>query len=313
MPATIAILGATSQIARDLTARLAATGEADLALFSRDPAAVAQWAATLKPPAKISSDGYEGFARGIYAAVINFVGVGNPARLAQMGAEIFEVTTSYDEMALAYLSRWPACKYIFLSSGAAYGGSFTTPATAETITQFAINTLTAQDFYGIAKFHAEARHRALADRAIVDIRVFSYFSRSQDLSARFLMSDIVRAIRSGETMATNAQSIIRDYLHPDDFHSLVRCLLTGPRSNIAIDCYSRAPVDKTTLLKDMAGRFGLKYEIGNPAKTVTTTGTKPHYYSLNRRAAEFGYVPKFTSIDGITVEVTAILDEARIR
>ena len=37
-----------------------------------------------------------------------------------MGASIFDVTLKYDEMALDYVRQHPDCRYIFLSSGAAY-------------------------------------------------------------------------------------------------------------------------------------------------------------------------------------------------
>jgi hypothetical protein len=42
--------------------------------------------------------------------------------------------------------------------------------------------------------HAEAKHRALFNFSIVDVRVFNYFSHTQDMNARFLITDIVRAI-----------------------------------------------------------------------------------------------------------------------
>jgi hypothetical protein len=44
--------------------------------------------------------------------------------------------------------------------------------------------------------HAEAKHRALFNFSIVDVRVFNYFSHTQDMNARFLITDIVRAIKN---------------------------------------------------------------------------------------------------------------------
>jgi hypothetical protein len=45
---------------------------------------------------------------------------------------------------------------------------------------------------------------------------------------------------------------------------------------------------------------------------VNATGDKPHYYSLNTRAAEFGYQPTLTSLEGIVQELQMIYsDEAR--
>ena len=106
-----------------------------------------------------------------------------------------DITLDFDSLALRYVKAHPSTRYLFLSSGAAYGSDFRQPATDQTRAGFDINHLQVHDWYGAAKFHAECRHRALADLAMVDLRVFSYFSRSQDLSSRFLISDMLRAIR----------------------------------------------------------------------------------------------------------------------
>ena len=117
------------------------------------------------------------------------------------------------------------------------------------------------------------------------------------------MTDLVRAIRDKTVFKTSADVMVRDYIHPEDFHQLVDLLLTPPPVNGAIECYSRAPVDKLTLLKEMGNRFGLRYEIAE-AKTVVVnaTGAKPYYYSTNRDAAVCGYKPKYTSLEGVIKE-----------
>ena len=103
----------------------------------------------------------------------------------------------------------PACRYLFLSSGAAYGSSFNEPANME-IRQpvVAINDLSPHEWYGVAKLHAECRHRSHPELPIIDIRVFNYFSRTQDISARFLITDILRAIRD-KTVLENVAGIHR--------------------------------------------------------------------------------------------------------
>jgi len=72
-------------------------------------------------------------------------------------------------------------------------------------------------------------------------------------------------------------------------------------ANAAIDCYSRALVDKPDLLAAMQDKFGLQCEIVDAAG-INATGSKPHYYSLNTSAADFGYQPGFTSLEGILQE-----------
>lgn len=166
-----------------------------------------------------------------------------------------------------------------------------------------INNLKPQDWYGVAKLHAECRHRALAHLPIVDIRVFNYFSHTQDINSRFLMTDIVRAIREKTVLKTSADYIVRDFIHPSDFFNLVKLILAAPATNAAVDAYSKAPIDKPTLLAAMQEKFGLQYEIGQRGAGVNATGGKPHYYSLNNQAVDFGYHPSLTSLDGIILEV----------
>jgi hypothetical protein len=54
--------------------------------------------------------------------------------------------------------------------------------------------------------------------------------------------------------------------------------------------------------------FGLRYETIEATASVNATGAKPHYYSLNTRAADFGYQPSLTSLEGIMRESEKILN-----
>lgn len=303
----IAILGATSQIARDLIVSFSGTADHHLHLFARRSAEVTKWLAATGLSGRYQVEEFSGFATQEFDAVIHFVGVGNPAQAVAMGNTIFEVTLRFDELVLDYLKTHPACRYLFLSSGAAYGSSFKEPVRRDTPAVVAINDLAPHEWYGVAKLHAECRHRAHPELAIVDIRVFNYFSRTQDLSARFLITDMLRAIRDNAVLKTSADYIVRDFLHPSDFHRLVSALLSAPAANAAVDCYSRAPIDKPHLLAAMQKEFGLRYEIADAAAGLNATGSKPHYYSLNTRAAEFGYQPTLTSQEGVLQEAAAIL------
>jgi len=303
----IAILGATSQIAKDLILSLSEAEDSQLHLFARRPAEVNNWMLSVGLAGRHQVDDFSVFAKHDYDAVINFVGVGNPAHAAAMGNLIFEITLRFDEMVLDYLRTRPACRYLFLSSGAAYGLDFSEPASYTTQALVSINSLTSHEWYGVAKMHAECRHRAHPDLAIIDIRVFNYFSHTQDVSARFLITDMVRAIRDKQVLTTSSDYIVRDFLHPDDFNQLCRALLSAPATNTVVDCYTRAPIDKPNLLTAMQEAFGLRYETTVATASINATGSKPHYYSLNRRAEDFGYKPSMTSLEGILRETSAIL------
>ena len=221
------------------------------------------------------------------------------------------MTLRYDELALSYVRQHPSCRYIFLSSGAAYGASFDAPADANTLASVPINRLQPQDWYGVAKLHAECRHRALAPLPIVDIRVFNYFSHTQDMTARFLITDILRAIRDQSVLHTSADFVVRDYLHPSDFSRLTSLVLAAPATNTVVDCYSQAPIDKATLLTAMQDKFGLAYQVSGAGAAVNATGGKPNYYSVNRAAARFGYEPGYSSLAGVLLEASLALARAR--
>jgi len=302
----IAILGATSQIARDLIVSFSVDWDKQLHLFARRPDEVAKWLESVGLPSRYPVYDFSVFANCEFDAVINFVGVGNPVQALAMGNAIFDVTLRFDQLVLDYLQSHPGCRYLFLSSGAAYGSSFNEPVTRNTPALVAINELAPQAWYGVAKLHAECRHRAHPELAIIDIRVFNYFSHRQDLSARFLITDMLRAVRDKTVLKTSADYIVRDFLHPSDFYKLVSALFSAPATNAAVDCYSRAPVDKPKLLAAMQEKFGLRYEVVEAAG-VNVTGNKPYYYSLNTHAGDFGYQPGLTSLEGVLKESGKIL------
>ena len=303
----IAILGATSQIAKDLIVSFSSASKNHLHLFARRPDEVTTWLSSVTLAGRYPIDNFSEFAKHDFDAVINFVGVGNPARTAAMGNTIFDITAQYDQLVLDYLQAHPACRYLFLSSGAAYGSGFKEPANQDTSAVIPINNLASHEWYGVAKLYAECRHRALPELSIIDIRVFNYFSHTQDIAARFLITDILRAIRDNTVLKTSSDYIVRDFISPSDFYRLMDALLLAPATNAAVDVYSRAPIDKPTLLNAMQEKFGLRYEVIKSPAGVNATGGKPHYYSLNKRAANFGYKPSLTSLEGVLQESEKII------
>ena len=307
----IAILGATSQIAKDLIVSFSEYTDYHCILFSREPDSVCSWLHAVGLEGLQQSKGYPVFSDGSYDAVINFVGVGDPARAKQTGASIFDITYQYDQLALDYVAAHPVCKYIFLSSGAVYGNVFEKPVDRESTAQININWLDSSGWYGVAKLYAESRHRALPEFSIVDMRVFNYFSHTQDISARFLITDLLKAIRDNSLFKTSPVNIVRDFLHPSDFFQLVQCILNAGEINTAVDCYTRAPIDKMTLLGAMEERYGLQYEVDSCANIVNATGLKMNYYSMNRGAEALGYKPQLSSLDGIQVELEQIFNSCK--
>lgn len=301
----LAILGANSHIAKDLIANIAEHTAYQCNLFMRAPGSLDAELRAITERKGFAVLSYSGFdASCQFDAIINFVGVGDPARAVQMGKDIFSVTELYDNLALEYLQNHPQCRYIYLSSGAAYGTNFETPVTEASKAIFAINGLKPQDWYGAAKFQAECRHRALPEATIVDARVFSYFSHRQAVEARFFLSDILRALQAGTVLEVAPDDMFRDYLTPADFLQLIDRILQSPACNEVVDCYSQAPIGKFELLTALSEQFGLQYAIVGDQARINATGPKAHYYSHNRKAAQlFGYVPCDSSLSGVMREI----------
>jgi len=305
----IAILGASSRIAGDYILWQSRQEGVELRLFVRRPQEMQDWLAQRGISGQVRVMLYQDFGAGeAYAAVINFVGIGDPAKALALGADIMEVTHRFDSLALDYVQRNSGCRYLFMSSGAAYGSRFETPAKEETHAVFFLNALGKEDWYGMAKAHAECRHRAYAALPIIDIRIFNYISETLDPNARFLVADAVRAIRDGTVLKTSAERTVRDYLHALDFCALVDAVLAAPPTNDVVDCYSKEPIEKTEMLQALKAAYGLRYEVSPVPEGINATGRKPCYYSLNRRASRLGYQPELTSLDGVLEALRGMLD-----
>jgi nucleoside-diphosphate-sugar epimerase len=303
----IALLGATSQIAKDLVLTFGTKNDHEIVLYARRTFVVTDWLSSVGLGSSFLVRELASFnTEERFDAIINFIGVGDPAKSITMGASIIETTLKYDSLVLEYLKQNPKCRYIFISSGAAYGLNFDVPVDENSKALIPINNLQLNDWYGIAKLHTECRHRSLVKQSIIDIRIFNYFSYTQDMEARFLITDIVRAIRDKTVFKTSANNIMRDFIGAEDFYQLVMAILTAEPDNLVIDCYSKSPVDKLTLLVTMQKRFGLKYELKEKNNEYNDISNKINYYSLNRMASKFNYEPKLTSLERIINEISLL-------
>jgi len=169
----IAILGATSQIAQDLILSFSINKDYDFLLFGRNIELLEKWINSENLSEKYQVKEYSEFSNDQkYDMIINFVGIGDPAKAQKTGNDIFKITEQYDDMALEYVKQHKKTKYIFLSSGAVYGGNYQEPVNKDTIATIDINNLKSTDWYTLAKLYAEAKHRSLSDLSIVDVRVF---------------------------------------------------------------------------------------------------------------------------------------------
>lgn len=305
----IAILGATSYIATDLIRSFSSNPQIQLDLFSRFPKKITNWLDSLCLGTVYSAFNYNEFNKLIfYDAIINFIGIGSPIKALEMGASIFDITRHYDNLVLEYLEQNPTTKYLFLSSGAVYGGNFNAPVSTTTESSVDINTVANSQWYSKAKLYAELGHRNKYNFNIIDLRVFNYFSSHIDLTAGYFISEILKCIYNKEVFYTGPENIYRDYIHREDFYQLINCILYSKKNmNMPLDCYSKAPIDKITLLDIMKNKFGLCFNIDRNINNLLNS--KPYYYSVNYTASSIGYSPDKTSLDCILQETEIFLSK----
>ncbi|AHK20210.1 epimerase [Yersinia similis] len=305
----LAILGATSQIAKDLIIRLSKNQKVILHLYSRNAENVSAWLLSFNNHSGYKSSNIDYFDHNYkYDAIINFVGAGDPEKIKEMGSEIIDITYKYDDLVIKYLKKNSNCKYVFISSGAVYGDVFSDKDSLRTDSRFHIDN-NGSDFYGLAKFYSEIRHRSLSSLKIYDLRVFGYFSSSQNIESRFILSDMCRAVRDDEVFVTTSKEMVRDYIHPDDFHTLITSILANGIDNCALDCYSLCPINKKDLVKTMHDEFGMKYLITDLDDINIPKNDRIYYYSKNKKAFQLvGFIPQYSSKDAIVSEMRKIIN-----
>ena len=305
----IAILGATSHIAKGLILGFHGTENNELFLFARSPERVQFFLESIGAADSqlIKVKPFSEFSDNDYKIIINCVGIGNPARLANELLSIFTITEIFDNLVLEYLKKHSKSLYINFSSGAAFGTDFSSPVDVTSQARFNINAITDSEYYGVAKVNSEAKHRALKDFSIVDLRVFGYFSRFIDLQEKFLLSEIVTCLKNDKVFLTGAGNIVRDFVTPHDLLNLIKTCMAQNGINDVFDVYSAKPVTKFEIMEHFSLYHGLKYRVEKTYTPFSVTGLKDHYYSTNKKALSLGYVPEFSSIDGVGNEVDHIL------
>jgi nucleoside-diphosphate-sugar epimerase len=303
----IAILGASSQIAKDLIISFHEKTDFDCFLFSRNTSKVNANFNKEHNNIKYENLLFDSFSTNDkYDLIINFVSIVNPNFAEMNESVIFEVAEKYDNIALNYLKEHPQTKYIFLSSGAVYGDSFDKPIDKSTLAKFDINSLKSKDWYSLSKLYLEAKHRSMQHFSIIDIRVFNYFSSSQNLTENYLIIDIVNSLLNKEVLITSSDNIIRDYITPPDFFNLIQKIITFGQLNVAFDCYTKAPVNKLELLTVLEREFSLTYNIKESTGKLDAGKLKLNYFSKNKLAEAIGYFPEYSSIEGVLKELNIL-------
>ena len=305
---TVSILGANSHIAKNLIFHFAQQPSYALNLYTRKAEKVTDFLegiSSLRRPHIV--EGYRDFCSERHDVIINCIGVGTMRSSGAQWHEYFTVTEKYDNMVLDYLRAHPHALYLCISSGAVYGKIFEQPVADGSVVSIDVNNMQAEDYYSIARIHAEAKHRAFSDLNIIDLRVFSFFSRFINLADGYFITEVLNAVIQDKPLLTHPADMIRDYIHPRDLFRLIIHCMHQKRPNFSVDVVSKKQVNKFELLHFFAERYGLQYEICQKFNGNSATGAKKNYYSTSNRLHALGFLAEFTSMDAIRDETTAIL------
>jgi nucleoside-diphosphate-sugar epimerase len=308
----IAILGSTSHIAKGLINNFLKSGGFNLHLYTRSPEEVHSFLGAIEKSTNKECaihEGYSDFIKCSYDVLINCVKVGTLNKLRSNYAQYFTVTEEYDNLAIGYLcNKCPDTLYVSFSSGAVYGREFSAPVEENTTNSIRVNNVAAEDYYAIARLNSEAKHRSFKNLKIVDLRIFSYFSRFIELTDGYFITEVMDCILNKKVLVTDNANIVRDYVHPEDIFSIIRKCMDAAKINKAFDVTSSKPVEKREILDYFSLEYGLEYEISRSLNHASATGSKNIYCSKYNKALGIGYKPKFSSMDTIRQESKYILN-----
>lgn len=312
----IAILGASSHIAKGLIYNFLKQGENRLFLFSRGMLRCTEFLNYISN--KYYTDiflnnyrlqgTYEEFNVYEYDVIINCIGTGTFNKMNGDFTSFFTFPNEFDNLCIDYLKKNRNTLYIAFSSGAIYG-KMKAPAELFTENKIRPNKVTDQNYYMISKLYSEAKHRSYSDLNIVDLRIFSYFSRFMDSNDKYFITEIIDSIREDKEMSVVNDSFIKDYLHPDDlFQAINNCIINRTKINDVIDINSKEPISKINILKLFKKNYGLRYKIDDNFIYKSASGDKGIYYSNYERCNLINYQPSYTSEDTLMNETKYILN-----
>jgi len=312
----IAILGSNSHIAKGLIDRFTRDGAFSLRLFTRSPESLKIFLGRLgQSPNRCCSieDDYSGFHKDRHDVIINCIGVGSPNKLSGNFSDWFTVTEEYDNLTLGYLREKTDTLYIHFSSGAVYGQNLHEPVDGDSVHAVAVNRILTPEYYALAKLNAEAKHRAFESLNIVDLRIFSYFSRFIDLDSGYLITDILQCLIRRVPFVTNNLNIIRDYIHPDDLYNLVSQCIKTRRLNTVLDAYSAKPCEKREIIDYFTKTHGLQSVVEETMDNHSPNGLNIVYCSRYDRATSLlGYNPTYSSLETVDQECRHILSSGTL-
>lgn len=305
-PLVMAILGGTSHIAKSLIAEWNGDPGIIPVAFVRSESRMRDFSSFLTDPLEIRR--FSEFESGQYDMIVNCVGAGTPDRLGNDYSRWFTLTEEFDSRIIHYLRQINSeALYINFSSGGVYGQGHESGVDQGTLFSTPVNHVPVEDYYSLVRLYHENKHRSMADLNIVDIRIFSWFTRFADPGAGYFMTEIMKSLKEGSIFKTSPEDMIRDYPSPRDLYKLICLCATRRTMNLSCDLYSAKPAGKFEILQSLQKDFGLQFEKDGSGQYHSPNGTRKCYYSRYKKAEEFGYDPSLTSLQTIHEEINSFL------
>jgi len=234
----IAIFGASGQIGKCLAYYFRQKTDYTLLLFSR-------------------SENYLNYKSFQGAdVIINCIGYGT-YKEGYDYTKIFETSEYYDNMIIEYLKKEPESIYINFSSGIVNK-----------------QDIEEDDYLIIMKKYMETKHRAYKDLNIIDIRLYSFFSRWANLDDNYLLQSIVKAVMNKKEFISCGDNLQRNYIHPEDLFDFINLIL-NVKENKAYEVGALEHVYKSEIMGYFMKNYNIKVEYGNNFKSLT--GDKIEY------------------------------------
>ena len=307
----VAIFGATGHVAKNLIHYFLNNTKDNLFLFSRNKSNLQSFVSSISNDNSITNDNrilytsYENLHSQSFDIIINCIGISNPSDIKTHKNKILALSKKYDDVILEYLQKHIFCQYLNFSSGIVYG-NFLQPPHDELSSNSISNDLLHNEYY-LSKIYLEKKHRSLPSLNIIDIRIFSFFSKFINLNTDFFITKIIKSINNNEEFFTTGEIFFRDFIHPKDLFQLIYSCMKNPKLNFAIDAYSRSPISKYDILEEFSNHYNLKYSFKDNLKINESTEFKKYYYSLSRKAQNIEYAPIYSSLETLLDESASLI------
>jgi dTDP-4-dehydrorhamnose reductase len=228
----IAIFGASGQIGKCLNYYFRQKTDHTLLLFSR-------------------SENYLNYKSFQGAdVIINCIGYGT-YKEGYDYTKIFETSEYYDNMIIEYLKKESESVYINFSSGIVNK-----------------QDIAEDDYLTVMKQYVEAKHKSYKDLNIIDVRLYSFFSRWANLDDNYLLQSIVKAAMNKTEFVSCGDNLQRNYIHPEDLFDFINSIL-DIKCNRAYEVGASVHVFKSEIIGYFIKNYNIKVEYDNNFKSLT--------------------------------------------